>query len=724
MSIKTEDRIFRLDNKYFSYILYADKQNILRHLYYGNPLNDFEVDDLTYIARDWSNTYYNANEEKEHIYEDNYNSMASHVEVASDGNNDKKGSTICIHQKDGSFYTDFRYESYRIYQGAPKSDVLPYIHSKDCESIEFTLRDILSHAKMLLTFTIHEDSPVITRSTELFNDSDDSIDLNRIMSLTLDLSNTELDLFNFHGDWALERFVERTKVPHGTTVISSRYGRSSHVENPFCILATPNSNENYGECYGFNLLWSGNFRFEVTKGRYQDIRVNYGIEDTNFSYLLKPNESIELPQAIFSYSSNGLNHLSQSFHDFIRNHIVPEGCFGKYRPIIFNSWEGCFMDFTTDSIINYMNSAKEIGAELFVLDDGWFGHRNDDTSSLGDWYVNTKKIDLKKVIDHCHNIGMKFGLWFEPEMINADSDLYKAHPEYVLGHRMSEMCLGRHQFVLDTANDNAVTDVVKQVNSILDTYDIDYVKWDNNREVSDNFSQYLNRDRQESVDYLMTLGTYRMYREIVESHPSIFFEGCASGGGKFDLGVLRYFPQIWCSDETDPVQRLYIQYGTGYGYPLSTISSHVSKCPVTSYQSKSNIAFFGTYGYEFNPTKLTDSEKEELKENASRYHRIHQDVILEGDMYRLSSPFDSNYFCEFSVSKNKDKALLLFANILKEGNYYRFVKLPGLDPDKMYINSYDNKVRSGNYYANVGMNFIRWLNEFDTILVEFEEVKE
>lgn len=723
MAIKTEQRLFILENRFFSYILYADKHDFLRHLYYGNPLNDFEIEDLTYVGQDWSSTYYNANEEKEHIYEDHYNSMASHVEVSSDGNNDKKGSTVTIHQKDGSFYTDFRYESYRVYEGTPVLKTLPSIHSKKCESLEITLKDILSGVRMVLTFTIDEDSPIITRSTKLINDTEEEVDITRMMSLTLDISQTEFDLFNFHGDWALERSVERTKVPHGTTVISSRYGRSSAVENPFCILAAPNADDNNGECYGFNILWGGNFRFEVTKERHQDIRVNYGIEDTNFLYCLKSEEEIELPQVVFSYTDSGLNRLSQSFHDFIRNHIVPERTIGKYREIIFNSWEGCLMDFTTDSIIEYMNCAKEIGAELFVLDDGWFGHRDDDTSSLGDWYVNTKKIDLKKVIDHCHEIGMKFGLWFEPEMINYDSNLYKKHPEYVLGHRMSEMCLGRHQFVLDTSNDNAVNEIISAVNKILDSYDIDYVKWDNNREVADNYSYYLNNTRQESVDYLMTLGVYKMYKGIVETHPQIFFEGCASGGGKFDLGVLSYFPQIWCSDETDPVQRLFIQYGTGYGYPLSAISSHVSKCPVTSYTAKSNIAMFGTYGYEFNPTKLTEKEKEELKDNENRYHRIHQSVILEGDLYRLSSPFDSNYFCELSVSKDKTKALLLFANLIKEGLYYRYVRVPGLDPNKKYRNSYDNKVRTGNYYANVGMNFYRWIDEFNTILVEFEEVK-
>ncbi len=719
----SEERLIRIENDNYSYLMYVDGQNILRHLYYGNRLTDVDIENLTYVAWDWANTYYDAGEEKEKVYLDNYNSMASHVEVASDGNNDKKGSTIRISQKDDSYYTDFRFVSYRIYQGVPSSDAIPYIHSKKAESIEITLKDTLSGLSMLLTYTMHEDSSVLVRTTKLVNSTDESINAERMMSLTLDIPQTEFDFIHFHGDWAIERSVERNRIPLGTTSICSKYGRTSHVENPYCILLDPHADERQGECYGFNLIWSGNFKMEVTKERHHDIRVNYGIEDENFSYNLHPGETLDLPQAVFAYTDRGMNTLSQSFHDFIREHIVPERVFGKYRSILFNSWEGCFMDFNTDSILAYMDSAKEIGAELFVLDDGWFGHRDDDTSSLGDWYVNEKKIDLKKVIQHCHDLGMKFGLWFEPEMINADSDLYKKHPEYVLGHRMKEMCLGRHQFVLDTANPNAVSDVVKAVNLILDTYDIDYVKWDNNREVADNFSSYLGKDRQKSVDYLMTLGVYRMFREIVESHPNIFFEGCASGGGKFDLGVLSYFPQIWCSDETDPIQRLHIQYGTGYGYPLSTIGSHVSKCPITSYQAKSDIAFFGCYGYEFNPTLLTENEKKELKPNEERYHRLHQKVILEGDLYRLSSPFDSNYFCELSVSKDKESALLLFSILKKEGNFYRFIRVPGLDPDKMYKNSYDNKVRSGRYYQNVGMNFYRWMDEFFTIMVEFNEVK-
>lgn len=723
MSIIKSENLFVINTKTTTYALFLDQNGYLRHLYYGPSQNDFDIDRITDIGLDWANTYFNYEDKTENIFPDRYNSMASLMEIAHEGNNDKKGSTISFRQNDGSFLTQFECTGSRQYNGYPELKDIPNVHDGKAESLEFTLVDPISKVTFVLTYTVFEDSDIIIRTSKLTNTGKESVNINRMMSLTLDLPRYDLDLMHFHGDWSLERTVERNKIQHGTTIISSRYGRTSHVENTFFIVLDHNANEESGECYGFNLVWSGNFKAEVTLERNYETRINYGINDDGLDFLLKSGETVELPQAIFAYSNSGINNLSQNFHDFIRRHICPARFFGKYRSILFNSWEGCYMDFNTESILEYMNCAKEIGAELFVLDDGWFGQRNTDSTSLGDWTVNKEKIDLKAVIDHCHSLGMKFGLWFEPEMISFNSELYRKHPEYALSHQGPRMCLGRHQFVLDTANKDAVDDIVEQVNKILDEYDIDYVKWDNNREVADNYSNALSSERQGSVDYLMTLGVFRMFREIVEAHPDIFFEGCASGGGKFDLGVLSYFPQIWCSDETDPVQRLSIQYGTSYGYPLSSISSHVSKCPITSYKTKSNIAFFGTYGYEFNPTKLTPEEKEELKENEDRYHRIHKDVILNGTLYRVFSPFEGNYFGQFAVSKDQSKALFLFANFRKEGNRYRFIRLKGLKSDAKYWNSYDNKEHTGSYYENIGLNFYRWFDEFTSVMVEFKEVK-
>lgn len=723
MSITNDKGLFRIENDNFSYLIFLDGNGYLRHVYYGNKIEDVDVETIFNNGNDWSRVYLDFNDQKEHLFEDNYIAKTSLMEVATNAIFDKRGSTISIQQNDGSYYTNFLCKSYRIYDGTPSLTNIPYAKGKDGQSLEFTLVDELSGITMILTYSLFENSEMIIRTTKLINNTEEDINIERMMSLTLDIPDHDYDMIHFHGDWALERSIERTPLPHGTTKISSDYGKSSHVQNPFCIIAKHDCNDEYGTCFGFNLIWSGNFSLEAIVGRVYETRVNYGINDNNFEYVLKKGEEVELPQAVFSYSGKGLNHLSQNFHDFIREHIVPERAHGKYRSILFNSWEGCYMDFNTESIIEYMNCAKEIGAELFVLDDGWFGHRDNDASSLGDWYINQGKIDLKKAIDHCHSLGMKFGLWFEPEMISFDSDLYHKHPEYALSHQLSHMCTERHQFDLDMCNPNAIDDVVKQVNEILDNYPIDYVKWDNNREVGDNFSYYLGKDKQKAADYYFTLGVFKMYKDIVETHPNIFFEGCSAGGAKFDLGVLSYFPQIWCSDETDPVQRLFIQYGTGYGYPASTMGSHVSKNNMTSYETKSNIAFFGTYGYEFNPTLLNQEEKDQLKANEERYHRIHQEVILEGDMYRIYSPFEGNYFGELAVSKDKSKALFLFVNLFRQGNRYRFVKMKGLDPKKQYKNTYDNKVHSGLYYMNVGINFYRWFYEFDSVMIEFEEVK-
>lgn len=724
MSITVENNLFRIENNHLSYVIYLDGNGYLRHVYYGERIDDIDIESIFNNGSDWSRVYFDPNDEKEHLFDDNYIAKTSLMEVATNAIFDKRGSTISLRQNDGSYYTDFLCVSYRIYQGLPELKSIPFAKGNNGQSLEFTLKDELSEIEMILTYSLLDDSDVIIRTTKLVNNSKQDINITRMLSLTLDIPDHDYDILHFHGDWALERTLERTPLPHGTTEISSDYGKSSHVQNPFCIIAKHDCNDDFGTCFGFNLIWSGNFTFEAIVGRVYETRIDYGINDNNFEYLLKANEEVELPQAVFCHSNQGLNHLSQCFHNFIRSHIVPKRFQGKYRSILFNSWEGCYMDFSTDSIIEYMNAAKEIGAELFVLDDGWFGHRDNDASSLGDWYVNEGKINLKKVIEHCHSLNMKFGIWFEPEMISFDSDLYKSHPEYVLGHRLNRMCTERHQFNLDMSNPEAIEAVVKQVNSILDNYEIDYVKWDNNREVGDNYSNYLGNDKQKAADYHFTLGVFKMYKEIVETHPDIFFEGCSAGGAKFDLGVLSYFPQIWCSDETDPVQRFFIQYGTGYGYPLSTMGSHVSKSNMSNYETKSNIAFFGTYGYEFNPTLLTKEEKDQLKPNEERYHRFHQEVILEGDMYRIYSPFDENYFGELSVSKDKSKALFLFVNLFREGNRYRFVKMKGLNPKRHYRNTYDNKVHSGLYYMNIGINFYRWFYEFDSVMIEFNEVSE
>lgn len=717
-------RLFILENARIEYAFFIDGQNYLRHLYFGKKIAPFSFSSLIDLGWDWSKTYQSPSEE-EKIYADAYSSSASLMEVSSSGRFDRRGALIVFRQEDGSYLTDFFYRSHRIYEGLPVLNDLPCVSSNGgkASSVEIVLEDALSHAELILTFSLIDDLDVIVRSSKLVNPTEKDISVERMFSLMLDLPGSAYDLIHFPGDWAMERNVSRHPLRQERVIVESEFGTSSHMANPFNILIESRGNEDYGEAFGFNFLWSGNFRFEVNVDKFHSTRVLLGINDANFDYRLKAGSETELPQGIIACSSKGLNGLSAVLHDLIRDHIVRDSRAKEYRPLLFNSWEGCYLNFTTESILEYMDRAKEIGAELFVLDDGWFGDRDEDDRGLGDWFVHSSKIDLKKVIDRCHDLGMKFGLWFEPEMVNPKSRFYRENPFSSLGHRNLDRELSRHQFYLDLTDPEIIERIASQVNRILDTYAIDYVKWDHNRPVADTFSYHLHKEDQGKVSYLMTMGFYSLCRKIIDRHPEIFFEGCASGGGRFDLGMAYFFPQIWCSDETDPVQRLYIQYGTSMGYPLSMIGSHVSKHPLTSYKTKSDIAFFGTYGYEFDPTRLSESEKDELRENLGLYRAIHQDVILNGDLYRIYSPFDSNYFAQIAVSKEKSDAVFLFVNLRKENNSYRFVRLKGLDPEKQYRNSLDKQVYSGDYYLNVGLNLTRWIDEFTSFLVVLHEEK-
>lgn len=719
------NRLFILENERIEYAFFIDGQNYLRHLYFGKKISPFSFSTSIDLGWDWSKTYLTPKDE-EKVYADSYSSSTSMMEAPSNGRFDHRGSLISIKEEDGSYLTDFIYKSHRIYDGLPKLEKLPFatLNNGKASSVELILEDVLSHAELALTFSIIDGYDVIIRTSRIINNTKKDISIKRMYSLALDLPSSEYDLIHFPGDWSLERNVSRNRLTQERVVIESEYGTSSHMENPFNVLIEHQGNEDYGEAFGFNFLWSGNFRFEVNVDKLHSTRALLGINDSNFDYLLKEGEEVELPQGIIAYSNEGLNGLSNVLGDFIRDHIIRFSKAKEYRPLIFNSWEGCYFDFTTESILEYMNKAKEIGSELFVLDDGWFGERNQDDRGLGDWFVNLSKIDLKKAIDHCHSLGMKFGLWFEPEMVNPLSKFYKENPHCSIGHTEINRELSRHQLFLDLTNPDVVDNVAFQVNAILDEYEIDYVKWDHNRHIADNFSYYLSKENQGQVNYQMLIGFYSLCKKIIDTHPNIFFEGCASGGGRFDLGVAYFFPQIWCSDETDPVQRLYIQYGTSMGYPLSMIGSHVSKNQITSYKTKSDIAFFGTYGYEFNPTKLNEEEKKELLENLELYHSLHKDVILNGDLYRIYSPFDSNYFSQIAVSKDKREAAFIFANLRKENNSYRFVKLKGLDAKKRYVNSLDNKVYYGDYYMNVGLNLTGWINEFTSVMVVLKEEQE
>lgn len=716
ITYNAENALFRIENARFSYVFFVNSKGVLQHLYFGKPIGETDLSSAD-LGWDWSKTYLSA-DGAEKIYEDNYYNDRSMAEVPSHGLMDKSGAQFVIEKSGGVTATSFVYKKHRIYDGKPKLSALPSTHGDDAQTLEITLDDVYGNERLLLSYTVYGDLGALIRNASIINCGKTEIRVKRAYSLGLDLPRSDFDLMHFHGDWCLERFAERKPLANGRFTVESTMGRSSHEKNPFAVLCDRHATEDTGEAYAFSFVYSGNFTLAANVDKWRRTRVLLGICDEDFSFALGSGETFEVPEGVLVYSDRGLGGVSRTMHDLVRNNLITHKKAKAARPVLFNSWEGCYLDFDTQSILAYAENAAKIGAELFVLDDGWFGKRDTDCSSLGDWFVADGKIDLKKVIDKCHSLGMKFGIWFEPEMINPDSDLYRTHPDYALGDGGYERTLSRHQLVLDTSRKEVADRLFKDMSAILDKYEIDYIKWDHNR----NIGEITGSDTPYGeVCHRLILGTYSLLDRLQKKYPEIFFEGCASGGGRFDLGMLYYNPQIWTSDETDPVQRLFIQYGTSYAYPLSVMGSHISKNPITSYTAKGRIALFGTYGIEMNPCLLSESEREEVREVNEIYKKYHCEVIQNGDLYRLASPFEGNYTSMMSVSKDKSKALVLFANVLKENNRYRFIKLKGLDPDKRYSNSHDGKIHDGRYYMQIGLNFTAWLEEFTTFLVVLEE---
>lgn len=719
----SEKRLFKLENKDISYIFLINEKGILIHLYYGKRIDNFSLNNFLQNGSSWGNYYLEKDTNLEKKYANSYYYDKSLMEIGSFQCGDNRQATFIIDGENSSI-CDFRYINHHIYKGRKEPLNLPHfrVDETNSETLEITLKEISKNIKVVLSFTILNDYPVILRNTKILNESEETLTIKRCNSLTLDFPRTDFKLTHFPGDWSLERQLVQEKLERGHKIISSNFGRSSHDHNSFVFLSDLEASETNGEVFGLSFLYSGNYKFDIEVNKFNSTRVSLGINDEDFAYNLEKNNEFILPEALIAYSSDGFEKITHTLHDLIREHLISKNNQETKESILLNSWEGCYMDFDTEKILKYIKAAKDIGAKLFVLDDGWFGKRNDDTSSLGDWFINKEKIDLKKVIDYAHSLNMKFGLWIEPEMCNFESDLIKKHPEYALGDIKHDRPLSRHQIGLDFTNQEVRDAIYNQIKDILSNYEIDYVKVDNNSSIYTAYSKSLQGESSGSFYHKLTLGIYEFYDKLMKEFPNILFEGCASGGGKFDLGMLYYFPQIWCSDETDPVQRLFIQFGTSFMYPLKTMGAHVSKNKIMSYQDKAKIALFGTYGYEFDPLKLNEEERKELSDFSYYYNKYHFETISEGDFYRLNNPFTSNYFGVSCVNENKSNALVLFTNFKKENDSYRFIKVRGLKKDAYYKNSFNNEVATGEFYANIGLNISIWLDEFKTILIEFCEV--
>ncbi|MGL4653493.1 alpha-galactosidase [Cetobacterium sp.] len=629
-------------------------------------------------------------------------------EYPSYGTTDFRKPAFELESEDGSRISDFVYKGYRVYKGKEKLAGLPstYVESEDeATTLEIELKDEVLNCKLYLTYTVYENRDVITRNARFVNHGDEKIDINRAMSFALDLPDYNYEMIHLSGAWARERFIKTRKLEVGSQYIDSTRGASSAHQNPFIILKRPNTNEDAGECIGFSLVYSGNFLAHVEVDHFDATRVTMGINPFDFKWELKPGESFTTPEGIIVYSENGMNEMSKTFHKLFRERVARGEWRDKERPILVNNWEATYFDFDEDKIVAMASKAKDLGFELFVLDDGWFGKRNDDKTSLGDWFPNLDKLPngIKGLGERVVNEGIRFGLWFEPEMISKNSKLYEEHPDWILGVSNRKLSMGRNQYILDLSKPEVRKYIVDILSERFSEAPISYVKWDMNR----NMTEVTYRD----LPHKYILGLYEILETLTKNFPHILFESCASGGGRFDAGMLHYMPQVWTSDDTDAIVRLNIQHGTSLAYPLISMGAHVSDIPnhqtarKTSLETRNNVAAFGNFGYELDLLKFD----EETGANVTKYldfYKNNRKLIQFGDFYRLESPFEGNSAAWMVVDKEKNEALVGHFTILASPNpgYNAKVILKGLNPDKKY--SINGEFEAyGDELMNVGIVF-------------------
>ncbi len=615
-------------------------------------------------------------------------------EYSSSNAGDFRISSLELATEDGRWGTDLRYVSHTISDGKYAIHGMPSAFDADgsAQTLSVTLRDEVSAVEVELLYGVFEDQNVITRAARIVNTGEMAVCLEKAASACLDLLYGDWELIHFTGRHAMEREVNRIPVMNGIQTISSRRGTSSHQHNPFVILCDRSATEDDGECYGIMPVYSGSHRTDTEMDQTGSVRLVTGIQSEQFSWVLEPGERFDTPEVLMTYTHRGLTTLSQTYHRFIRNNL----CRSKYvkigSPVLINNWEATYFDFDKDKILQIASQAKELGVEMLVLDDGWFGSRNDDNSGLGDWVVNENKLPggLEPLITEINKLGMKFGLWIEPEMVNEDSDLFRMHPEWAMRVPGRGPAVSRNQLVLDFSREDVVTYIYEAIASLLRQYHIEYIKWDMNRSVTDAYSALLPANRQGEVYHRYVLGLYRLMEKLTEEFPDVLFEGCSGGGGRFDAGILAYSPQIWCSDNTDAIERLSIQYGTSFGYPVSSMGAHVSACPnhqtgrTVPIGTRAVVAMAGTFGYEMDLNKISEEEKSEVRQQIRRF-KEYSELIREGDYFRLTGGKEQNYTAWEIVSHDRTQALVSAVVTRPRVNKNPIcIRFKGLDPDASY----------------------------------------
>ncbi|MCR4927857.1 MAG: alpha-galactosidase [Lachnospiraceae bacterium] len=725
MSVKyiKSSRTFKLDTPNTTYMIgLADEPGYIGQVYYGKRVND---EDLNYLMRTNEAPFIPSKNAREKCsFLDTYP-----FEMPCAWGGDYRDPAFEIRTASGHSTCELVYESHDIIKGKKKLSGLPatFADESEAETLEIKCVEPDLGFHVILSYTAFSDVDIITKSVRVINDSADTFYLERIISAVLNIEDTPAyDMITMHGSWARERHICRREIPYGRSSSSSTRGESGHQDHPFLAVLEHTATEDSGNVYGMSFVYSGNFLAQCERNQFDTIRAMMGINPYGFCFKLLPGDEFTAPEVVMTFSSKGLGQMSRNFHDVYRKHLIRGEYKDKKRPILINNWEATYFDFNTEKLLDIARCAAVCGIEMLVMDDGWFGKRSSDNCALGDWFVNEEKLPggLKYLVDEVNKLGLKFGIWVEPEMISPDSDLYRAHPDWAIKVPYKTPAMSREQYVLDFSRKEIRDCIYERISAILKSANIEYVKWDMNRQLADIGSICLDFDRQGELFHRYCLGVYEMQERLINDFPHILLENCSGGGARFDAGMLYYSPQIWCSDDTDAIERLTIQEGTSLCYPVSCMGAHVSVCPNhsvgrnTPFETRGYVALAGTFGYELDITKLSDEEREMIKGQIADYHR-YNDLIREGDLYRCESYRENhNFNLTGVVSKDKKEALFTFVRVMGVPNSHsRRIYFRGLDENMMY------KVEGSEYYLSgaalmyAGFNVTGLWGDFNSRLI-------
>ena len=731
MSIVFDENLdlFCLETANTSYIIgLADHRTFVGHVYYGRRVRR---QDLRYLLRTGEAPFVPSENERERC--SFYDTFPS--EYSGNGVGDYRESSIAVRTQAGQHAVMPTYVSYEITDQKPELPGLPSAFDREntAQTLILHCRDEVLQLDVDLYYTVFEENDMITRSVRICNHSKEAVYLTKAYSACLDMDDDGYEMLTLHGSWGRERQMDRRPIGYGKTSVGSIRGESSHQEHPFVALVSANAGQEQGRVYGFHFVYSGNFLAQVEKNQFDSLRVVMGIHPQDFKWELKQGETFTAPEVVLTYSDAGLGGMTRTLHDLYRKHLIRSPYKDRERPVLINNWEATYFDFDTEKLLAIAREAKKSGIEMLVMDDGWFGHRNDDNTSLGDWQVNEQKITggLKRLVDQVNEIGLEFGIWFEPEMISPDSDLYRTHPDWAIALPGRTPCRSRNQYVLDLSRKEVRDYAYECVASILRSANIAYVKWDMNRQLTDLGSSALPVENQGELLHRYVLGVYELQERLITEFPELLLENCSGGGARFDPGMLYYSPQIWCSDDMDAIERLKIQEGTALLYPLSAIGAHVSDCPnhtvgrVTPFETRGNVALAGTFGYELDVTKIPEEDRARIPGQVALYHKYHA-LMRSGDYYRIASYSQNHSFdCYEVVAKDQSEALITFVQVLGRPNVHsRRIRIPGLDEKKKYRVETTGEVYCGDTLVHAGLNVPAMWGDFQSVLIHLCEVSD